>query len=158
MWIDSTILLTDKLPEYITDADFFAYRSEHEFGHSRIYNPFFASKPQHPLVGSVLHMLLAYWRNENRLVSYSIMHLFFTIAIEATPQNRQLWEQVPYSFGGQIFYLQRQLGKTYNAQAYQLATQLSSIHKLTYKFEEYHIDPNQKGTFYDVLINGNKPC
>lgn len=34
----------------------------------------------------------------------------------------------------------------------------SSVHKLTYKFDEYGIDISKKGTFYDVIINGNKLC
>ena len=156
VWVDSTILLTDKLPQYILDADLFVFRG-YMMGKSCIYNPFLAAKPNNLLIISMLNLLLEYWRKENKLVSYSIFHLFFTIAIEASPINKDLWEKVPYSYGSQMFYLQSRLGRPYNEQAYQLATQLSSIHKLTYKPELCGGDPFQKGTFYDVLINGNKP-
>lgn len=155
IWIDSTILLTGKLPEYITGANLFIFRTWPQ-GHSCIYNPFFVSCPEHPLLNSVLNLLYTYWKHEDKLVSYSIFHLMFTTAINATPQNRALWDSVPVVDGIQMFYIMPQLGKPYNEQAYQLATQLSSIHKLTYKFEQFGIDINKKGTFYDVLINQSK--
>lgn len=157
VWIDSTILLTDKLPKYITDAELFVFRG-YRVGHIFIYNPFLAAKPNNVLIGSMLSLLLEYWKNEDRLVSYSIFHLFFTIAVECREENRIVWEHVPFSYGSQMFYLLPQLGKQFNNEAYQLAVQLSSIHKLTHKFKQDGIDTSQKGTFYDVLINGNKPC
>ena len=157
VWIDSTILLTDTLPHYITDADLFVFRS-YKIGQSQIYNPFLAARPDNPVINSLLNLLLEYWKHENKLVSYSIFHLFFTMAVESSEENRILWEKVPYSYGSQMFYLQSRLGRPYNEDAYRLAIRLSSIHKLTYKPELCGGDPYQKGTFYDVLINGNKPC
>ena len=155
VWIDSTILLTGTLPSYITDAELFVFRGD-RVGQTFIYNPFLAAQPNHPIINSLLNLLLEYWKKENKLVSYSIFHLFFTMAVEVSKENRILWEQVPFSYGSQMFYLQPQLGKPYREKAYQLATQLSSIHKLTYKFEQFGIDINKKGTFYDVLINQSK--
>lgn len=157
IWIDSTILLTGTLPDYITNTDLFLFRTWPQ-GHSCIYNPFFVSCPAHPLLKSMQNLLYTYWEHEERLVSYSIFHLMFTIAINATPQNRALWNNVPIVDGIQMFYIMPQLGKPYSEKAYQLATQLSSLHKLTYKYKEFGIDISKKGTFYDVLINGNKPC
>ncbi len=152
VWIDSTTLLTGTLPSYITEADLFVFR-DYKIGQVFIYNPFLASHPNHSIINSLLNLLLEYWKKENKLVSYSIFHLFFTMAVESSEENRILWEQVPFSYGSQMFYLQPQLGKPYSEKAYQLATQLSSIHKLTYKFDEFGIDITKKGTFYDVLIN-----
>ena len=157
VWIDSTILLTNILPKYITDAELFVFRGD-RVGQTFIYNPFLAAQPNHPIINSLLGLLLEYWKKEDKLVSYSIFHLFFTMAVDSNDKNRVLWEQVPFSYGSQMFYLQPQLGKPYSEQAYQLATQLSSIHKLTYKFEQFGIDITKKGTFYDVLINGKKSC
>ena len=152
VWIDSTILLTDILPEYITSADFFVFRG-YKVGHTCIYNPFLAAKQNNPILQSLLNLLSEYWKNENKLVSYSIFHLFFTIAIEASDENKLIWEKVPLSYGSQMFYLQSRLGQPYDEQVFRLATQLSSIHKLTYKPSLCGGDPFQKGTFYDVLIN-----
>ena len=153
VWIDSTIFMTNVLPDYIIDADMFVFRGS-GLGHARIYNPFLASKPHHPIIQSMLQLLYAYWEKENRLVSYSIFHLFFSIAIEQSRQNQYLWNDVPNVSGTQMFYFQSRLGEPFDRKAYELATQLSAIHKLTYKFEQFGIDISKKGTFYDVLING----
>ena len=158
VWIDSTIWLSDMLPAYVTEADLFVFRSETDQGHTLIYNPFIAAKPHHPILQSMLQLLYAYWTNEKHLVSYSIFHLFFTMAVKATALNRELWDQVPRVYGSQMFHLLPQLDKSFDKKAYNLATQLSSVHKLTYKFNQFGIDITKKGTFYDVLINGNKPC
>lgn len=152
VWIDSTILLTDTLPQYITSADLFVFRS-YNVGHACIYNPFLAAKPNNPILQSLLNLLSEYWKNEDKLVSYSIFHLFFTMAIEASDENKLIWGKVPLSYGSQMFYLQSRLGQPYNEDAFRLATHLSSIHKLTYKPELCGGDPYQKGTLYDVLIN-----
>ena len=158
IWIDSTILLTGSLPDYITNSDLFFFRSASNAGHTLICNPFIAAKPHHPIIESMLQLLFAYWKQESKLVSYSIFHLFFAIAVETNPINKQSWERVPMVAGAQIFYIQHQLGKPYDEKTYKLATQLSTIHKLTYKFNQFDIDITKKGTFYDVLINGSKPC
>lgn len=157
VWIDSTILMTDVLPNYIIDADMFVFRGSGS-GHARIYNPFLAAKPHHPIIQSMLQLLYAYWKKENKLVSYSIFHLFFSIAIEQSRLNQSLWKKVPNVSGTQMFYFQSRLGEPFDKTAYELATSISSIHKLSYKYEELGIDINKKGTFYDVLINGKEPC
>jgi mannosyltransferase OCH1-like enzyme len=151
VWIDSTILMTDVLPDYILDANLFAFRGS-GIGHVRIYNPFLAAKPHHPIIQSMLLLLYAYWKEKNKLVSYSIFHLFFSIAIEQSHLNQSLWNDVPNVSGTQMFYLQSQLGRPFDSNVYELATRLSSLHKLTYKFDEFGIDISKKGTFYDVLI------
>ena len=157
VWIDSTILMTDVLPSYITDADIFVFHGTGD-GHVRIYNPFLAAKPHHPIIQSMLQLLYAYWKEENKLVSYSIFHLFFSIAIDQSHLNQSLWNKVPNVSGTQMFYLQSRLGEAFDKKAYELATNISSFHKLTYKFSQFGIDITKKGTFYDVLINGNEPC
>ena len=110
IWIDSTILLTDKLPDYIVNADLFVFRNPQVEGHGQISNPFFAAKPSHPIIESVYRLLLAYWENENKLVSYEIMHLFFSIAVENSKTNEHMWKKVPLVYGSHMYYLLRMLG------------------------------------------------
>jgi len=157
VWIDSTILLTDLLPTYITDEDLFFYHSDGR-GKVEMINPLIAACPNHPLIEDVLELLLEYWRCEDRLVSYIIMPLFCTIAISLSPLDKKMWHAVPCVYSATLIYLLRLLPETYLQHQFDIVKMLSPIHKLTYKFEQYGIDINKKGTFYDVLINGNKPC
>ena len=156
-WIDSTILLTETLPLYMEKADFFCFRSNTK-GSVLLATPFLTACAHHPIIDDVLALHYEYWKQENHLVSYSVVHLFFTVAIESSSLNKQLWEQMPIVYSPIIDMLQPQLGKPFEEKAYKLATQLFSIHKLTYKFNQFGIDITRKGTLYDVLINGNELC
>ena len=156
-WIDATILLTDVLPEYIQNADIFCFSTERR-GAIKVESPFISACANHPVINDVLSLHYEYWAHENKLISYSIIHLFFTIAFEASEANRKSLENMPFVYWYKMDYLIQLLSKPYSAESYKLVTQLSSIHKLTYKFEQYGIDINRTGTFYDVLINRAEPC
>ena len=67
--------------------------------------------------------------------------------------EEHLWKKVPLVYGSHMYYLLRMLGLNFDEQAYQLAVQLSSIHKLTYKLKQCGIDPEKKGTFYDYILH-----
>ncbi len=158
IWIDSTILLTGAMPDYILDADLFLFRySRKPVGGIVSINPFIVACPNHPIIEDVLDLLLEYWKMENKLVAYTIMPLFFTMVVSNSALDNKLWDEVPWTFSNSIVYLGWAFSKKYDSKLYDIYTHLSSIHKLTYKFEQYGIDINKKGTFYDILINGNKP-
>lgn len=154
IWIDSTILLTDVLPDYIQDAPLFMYRSGGR-GDTLMVNPFIAAFPHHPFLEDVLRLLLEYWKQENRLVAYIIMPLFCTMVVRKSPYYSELWEKTPPVSCAAIDILLPMMNKPFDPDYYHLIKQLSSVHKLTYKFSQYGIDTGQKGTFYDVLIKGN---
>ena len=156
-WIDATILLTDVLPDYIQNADIFCFSTDRS-GVIKVESPFISSCAHHPVISDVLSLHYEYWAHENKLISYSIIHLFFTIAFESSELNLKFLENMPFVYWYKMDYLIHLLSKPYNENTYQLINKLSSIHKLTYKFEQYGVDITQKGTFYDVLINGNESC
>lgn len=151
IWIDSTIWLTNQLPDYVTQSDLFLFRGSN-LGNVLIANPFIASKPHHPIIYTTLQYLLSYWKNEKHLVSYSIFHLFFTMAVNATPLNQSLYNKIPNVSSSQIFYLVFDLGKDYDEHKYNLALKLSSIHKLTYKYKGVNLDTGKKGTLYQHIL------
>ena len=155
IWIDSTILLTAPLPDFITASDFFSFSTDGA-GKVKMGVCLITSCANHPIIEDVYSMLCEYWKHENKLVSYSIFHLFLTIAIESSEQNQTLWEQTPKVRSTYLDMLLPLLGKPFNSDTFKLATQLSSIHKLSYKYELFGIDVRKKGTFYDVLINQQK--
>lgn len=155
IWIDSTFWMTDVLPDIIAKSPLFLYHSSARNAILMV-NPFIVSAPHHPLLEDVLTLLLAYWSKENRLVAYTIMPLFCTMAVRNSELNARLWEEVPLLYSKQIDHLLPILNKPFNDEEYELVKRCSPIHKLTYKFEQYGVDINKKGTFYDVLINQSK--
>ena len=157
IWIDATMMLTDELPHCILDAPVFVFKRR-PVGNVEIETCFIASDKNNPLVCAVLEVLLEYWRNEDKLISYSLIHLAWTMAAHSSKEMENMWNNVPYLPCELIDILMHELSLKYSAEKWKTICALSPIHKLSYKFEQFGIDTVTKGTFYDVLINENKPC
>ncbi|MBR6829029.1 MAG: capsular polysaccharide synthesis protein [Paludibacteraceae bacterium] len=155
VWIDSTILLTRELPPYVKEAPLFVFQREPE-GHVEMGICFISSDKNHPILCTQLALLLEYWKHENELVSYSIFHLFWTMTVHSSPQLLELWKAVRYVPCAIVDILMHDLSSCYSDVRWNEIRELSSIHKLTYKYDQFGIDINKKGTFYDVLINQKK--
>lgn len=155
LWIDSTILLTGELPKFSLNVPLFVYRGGADSSCLVSVN-FIACYKCHPIIADTLRMSYAYWKDESRTIDYTITSILWTIAIKANEQNLALWEDVPNVPCAIKDLLIVNLNKPFSEKQWQHITSLSSVHKLTYKFDKYGVDVNKKGTFYDVLINGNE--
>lgn len=149
LWIDSTTWLTGAIPDYIKKTDLFCYRGS-GLGKVIASNWLIAAKPHHPIIQSTKELLYEYWKKENKLISYSIFHLFFTMAIKSVRSNQKLWEEVPWFDDSNPKRMQNELFAPFDPERFKQICQLSSIHKLSYKYtkEQY----NAIGTLYDFII------
>ena len=155
IWIDATVLMTGELPAYAVDSPLFVYHSDQK-GSSLLSVNFISAYKHHPLVEDTYHMILAYWRAENRTIDYNMTAVFWTIAVYANQQNTELWKNVLYVPTGLKEILINQLNEPYSVNRWQQICSLSPIHKLSYKFAELGIHTDKQGTFYDVLFNQQK--
>lgn len=153
IWIDSTFLLTGALPQYITQSPFFCYQCR-PIGHIRMGNPLLASNKGHLLVRDMKNLLLEYWLKENRLVSYTIFHLFFTLCYEESERDRKLIRQIPYVPTELRDIMLYHLADPYSPALWQHITSLSPLHKLTYRFDRYGVEVEKKGTLYQYIVSG----
>ena len=150
IWIDSTVLLTDSLPDRIVDTDLFCFKLQ-SIGKAYASNWFIASAVQHPFLVQMRALLEEYWLREDRLVSYSIFHLFWAMVADYNDFNRRLWADVPYFADINCKILQMELFADYSTRRLDEIKAISPIHKLTYKFGES--DQNRPNTFYDKIFN-----
>ena len=157
VWIDSTMMLTDLIPQYILDSPLFVYKRR-PVGNVEIETCFIASDKENPLVNATLELLLEYWRNEDKLISYSLIHLAWTLAAHSSKEIEKQWNDVPFVPCELIDVLMHELSLKYSDEKWRTICSVSSIHKLSYKYDQFGIDTKTQGTFYDVLINGKKPC
>lgn len=129
IWMDSTVLMTGPLPEYITSGPLFFFQTPHGNGNPHAGSSWLiAAAPHHPLAENVVQLLTEYWRKENKLRDYFLFHDFVTIAAHDTNQGRQAMEEMPYVSNAQPH--------TYTAESF--ATM--PIHKLSYKHAiDYHL-------------------
>ena len=157
IWIDATIMLTGLIPQYIIDSPLFVYKRR-PAGNVEIETCFIVSDKNNPLICAVLELLLEYWRKENKLISYSLIHLAWTMAAHSKKEIKELWDNVIYVPCELIDVLMHELSIQYSEEKWKIICALSPVHKLSYKFDQFRVDTKTKGTFYDVLINDDKLC
>lgn len=149
IWIDSTFFLTAELPNYITDSELFLFNKEYMTKVSAA-NSLVASNAQNPIILQMKDLLSEYWRKENKLISYSIFHLFLTMIISYNEFNYQCWKKVPRFPSENIDVLQKELFDDFSEKRFEQIKRISSIHKLSYKFSNELF--KKQNTFYQKLF------
>lgn len=150
LWIDSTTLLTDKLPSYITDYDFFVYHDgEYDSQVINMGNWLIFSKPNNHLLNETMALLLQYWKEHNYLKNYFIMHLFFRMVSDHFDDE---WKALPYFNQMNQHIFSFEIGKKFDEKRFNDIKKLSSIHKLSNKIntEEFEED-----SYYSRIISNN---
>ena len=155
VWVDSTILLTDTMPNYITDSDLFFFRTDEKSDLDGLCgtNYLIASKePNNKILTEVLNSMIAYWKENRFLVNYfTHMHIITLVC----RKNPELLSKIPFYSFYPVQQLQWELLTKFNQTRWEQLKGMTSIHKLTHKAKvltkkkEFDI----AGTFYEKLIN-----
>ncbi|WP_028043615.1 capsular polysaccharide synthesis protein [Candidatus Stoquefichus massiliensis] len=150
-WIDATVFCSgSNYPSYIFDSDLFVYQNLKPGldGHStRISSWFMTSCTNHPIILLTRELIYEYWRYNNILIDYFLIHDFFELAIETYPQE---WQRViPFPNSIPHILLLR-LFDDYDENIWNATKQLTDFHKLSYKFsvEQFY----KKGTYFNEIL------
>ncbi len=154
IWIDSTVLLTAPLPQYITNSSFFFYQNK-SWGDVPIpivgSNWLLVGESRRPIWQRLLDLLYAYWKQENTLIDYFIFHLFLYQLVTHNPQAKSLLESMEFHCNQACFVMwSRDFGKPYSPELWNALLRNSSVHKLTYKYQSA---PDTQNTIYDHVLN-----
>ena len=153
IWIDSTVLLTDSIPEVISEQPLFFFQrsvlqSAPHFGS----NWFLAANKGNPVMKRMLELLIAYWTGECVLRDYYIYHIFMYLLLVRNTQAADMLRTMPYIPNVDAHTLQYRLFEDFNEQQWNHICSRSAIHKLTWKFN--HNEPTEKsGTYYDHILH-----
>lgn len=150
IWIDATCFLTDKIPDFVTNAPVFLFKTFLSASRGKISNWFIAAQSGNPILCQTRDMLYEYWRRENFLKHYFIFHLCLSIVIDANDENRLMWKNVPVFPNTNPHLLQFELFDKYNKERFEQIKYFSFIHKLSFKFHQENFE--QKDTFYDIVV------
>ena len=148
-WIDATVYMTDRLPDYIVNSDLFCYKMM-PLGYCTASNWFISATPNNPIIRQTKALLLEYWRKENKLVSYSIFHLFWTMVVTFNDANKALWHDVPYFDDANCKILRWELFDPFSQERFDQIKRITPIHKLTYKSDKQNTLLDN--TFYKYLL------
>ncbi len=150
IWLDSTVLLTDRLPEYITDSPFFVYKSielDRSDTSQLVASSWLISSYTNQKISLLTRNLLyEYWKKENKLDDYFLFHILFKYATENCQKE---WKMVPtYSnINPHILYFEFLDG--FDENRFKDILKISSVHKLNRKT----VNENKNlYTYYDYII------
>lgn len=154
IWIDSTVLLTDKLPANISDEPLFFFspsvlKSDVPLPHAGS-SWLLCGYKEHPLWQRQLKLLYDYWERENSLENYFLFHIFLYLLVTYNPQAKKYFIEMPHFCNSNPHLMQVYFNIPFSKNLWKNLLTESSIHKLTYK----HKDPTpNEHTIWSYLIN-----
>ena len=156
IWIDATVLLTEDLPDYITDADLFVFQNDLKIDLDglNMASYFISAKKDNKILRETLSALIQYWKENNFLVNYFTFLHTFTMVTQASNENKEIFKKVPFFNFLPVQQFQGELLNQYSEERWNEIKKISGIHKLTHKqsvlTKEKNIDTT--GTFYEHVI------
>lgn len=154
LWVDSTVLCTGSIPNYIEESELFIYQCLKPGldGHCIVGSNWLIYSESNNVVMCAIRLLLfEYWKSNNRLLDYFVFHHFMSITLEYFKKE---WNEIPKVPNDLSHILLLQLFDLYNEKTYKHIKQFVTFHKLSYKCDEK--DMKKKNTFYDIIIKQKK--
>ena len=154
LWIDSTVLCTGKIPDYITESELFLFQCLKPGldGHCILGSSWLIySKTNNIVLSAIRQLLFNYWEKNSYLIDYFLLHHFMSITLRYFKNE---WEEIPKVPNDLPHVLLLQLFEEYDDKKYEHIKQFTSFHKLSYKRDK--IDMEKENTFYDVIIKQKK--
>lgn len=149
IWMDATVLITGALPDYLSDVDSFVYTNDFRNDDTMNFDSWFiVAHKGNFLLEETLNLLLDYWKENNVLREYFLMHLFFKMVTEKNPDQ---WENMSKITTVLPHSLQHYMYEKFNQQSWDTLKQLTNIHKLTYKYDSKKV---AEDSYLDYLIRG----
>ena len=101
LWIDSTVLCTsNNVPEYICNSDLFMYQvlKPGLDGHCiKMSSWLISAKSNNVVLCATRELLYEYWKNNDRLIDYFLLHHFLSICSDKFPEEFLRIPKVPNS-------------------------------------------------------------
>ena len=148
-WIDATVLCTRKredIPEYFFDSDLFMFQTlkPGRDGHSTGLSSWYLSAcSNNKVLMATRFLLYEYWKKNDDMVDYYLLHDFLTIALEKYDEEQKAI--VPFSNSTPHILLLRLFDK-YDEKMYEYIIEQTPFHKLSYKLTEE--EKESEGTYY----------
>lgn len=152
-WIDSTVLCTcdaEKIPKYFFDSDLFFYQTlkPGRDGQATVLSSWYMSaSTNNKILMATRYLCYEYWRKNNDMIDYFLLHDFFQIALEYYEED---WHAVVPVCNSTPHILLLRLFDKYDEKLFKYITEQTPFHKLSYKFSEEQ--RKMDDTYYKHLI------
>ena len=139
VWADSSILLTDKFPKYITDNDFFVFKGNNITPTPEKFacaNFFIYSKKPNSILIQVKDAITEYWKDNDFLISYFTHPHFLSLISNINEENKKLFDKIPYKNEILTLRISNLLFEKYNKEKFDKLKAECTVHKCTYKIPD----------------------
>lgn len=161
LWIDSTVLCTGKLPNWIYEQDFFTIRAieyttnilDEKYVAKGRWNTqvFGTNKKGHPFFSSIRSLLEQYWKEHNYMIDYLLFDDFILYVYNTNPFIREAIDSVPLS-NKKMHTLLPLMNSPFDKKRWEDLTSNTFMFKLTYK-GNYNEKSNNLTTFYHHILH-----
>lgn len=156
IWLDATAYMTDVVPPYILDEDFFVFLTGEltHYPYSFIQSCFIRSKKGAFLCDAWYAMCVDYWKKETKKMEYFQIHLMFKALVGQDPTAEKLFAAMPRitEDGSQQLVGDKLLGQ-FDADEWERIKKASFFQKTTYKVPQ---GVDTTGTYFSALSNGEQ--
>ena len=143
-WIDASVLITKYEPRFYNNIlFFFGDKSEDGCVGS---SWFITSEKGSPILRTTLDLLYEYWKKNNKLYNYFLLHLFIKMACDKYKDD---YNKVLFISNRAPHLLQKKLRNKFNKTLYNNILEKASVHKLTIHLKD---DEFKNNTFYSHII------
>lgn len=150
-WIDATVYCaSDNIPSYTFESDLFMFQnlSPGTGGESlNVSSWFMTAKVNNPVISLTRELLYSYWKTNNKMISYFLLHFFIEIALDYYPEQRS--KMIPVSNAMPHVILLR-MNEEYDRVLWDEVTRITPFHKLSYKIEVSKVTSNK--TYYEKIM------
>lgn len=152
LWLDATVLCTNgEIPKSILKSDLFVYRAQKPGADGKattMSSWMMWAKSNNRILMATQAMLYAYWKKNNELNEYFLLHHFMTIAMDFYKEDAR---KIPPFCNSIPHILLLHLFDQYDEQYWSDLKLMTCFHKLSYKLDEEKC--KIEGTYYDMVIN-----
>lgn len=151
-WIDSTVFCSSgNIPSYMMDSDLFVFQNLKPGADGSTINIsswFMTSKANNKILLAVRHLLWEYWKKENVLIDYFLLHYLIGIVQDFYKEDWGKIVQVPNSLPHVLLLM---MFEKFDQTKWDAIIQMCPFHKLAYKRSDE--DMKKEGTYYQYFMN-----
>ena len=154
IWFDATVLLTQNLPQDMTQDSFNLLRTKK----GGISSWLIKSNKNNYLIKSMRIYMEEYWKDTNFIFDYFMFHKFFVRYVKQNETAKKLYEKIKFYGSKPAFMICNKsfhngyghLGEDYDENYYNKVKETYFVQKLTYKDKDAEKNPN---SYYWHIVN-----
>lgn len=151
-WIDATVFCSGgDIPSYMLDSELFMFQNLKPGADGSVLNIsswFMTSCANNKIMLAVRALLWEYWKKNNRLIDYFLLHHFTVMVGERYTDDWNRIVQFPNSLPHILLLM---MFDEFNQEKWDAVTNASPFHKLAYKRSKEEME--KKGTYYKHIMN-----